>query len=133
MIVTVWGTNYEGAHFRGFESDTDNTPVMINLTGNSLVIGQYILENFSYGSNDEGINLDTLVRDYVQGGVPQWDGCGGVARIAIDGVEVFREEEAIDHFNERTPWLDLGTINVDEVDDVFDHLNELVQTCKRKR
>lgn len=128
MVVTIWGTTYEGAHFRGFASDTDDLPVMISLTGTEQNICRYILENFSY-CTDEKFSVAKLVDEYKNGNIPQWDGCGGVVRIVVDGKQVFRERDT-PGLNVRTKWRDLGTVDADQFDDPFNDVNRRVAKIK---
>ncbi len=125
MIVTIHGTNYEGAHFRGFASDTDDVQVMINITGSENAIARYVLENFSYGT-DEKLTISQLVDDYKRHRTPQWDGCGGVVRIAVDGKEVFLVDDDYG-FAPTDKWLDLGTVDADSFDDPFNDVNDRVR------
>lgn len=126
MIVTIHGTNYEGAHFRGFASATDNLPVMINVTGTEHNIARYVLENFSYGLDpDDTTSIRELIQGYKSGETPQWDGCGGVVRIAVDGVQRF-VDTGDGFFKPTDPWLDLGTVDADTIADPFNDVNERV-------
>lgn len=140
--IVVHGVNYEGAHFRGIASDTDDKQVLLTVEGEEQQVVNYLLSNFSYGPDESVATVADLVVGLANNNIPIFDGCGGILKISTadvnptvlldisaDWVHMSDQEDidAPDHEEPPTP-LDLGLINVDELDekDHFGHVNDLV-------
>lgn len=115
MQVTVYAETYTGAHFRGFEDAADGRTVKAVLVGEERKIVDFILENFSYGEDDELGTLKALIRGYKKGDVSQFDGCGGVLMIeGEDGKRMFFANDFITAGEfKKSKWTDVGTVQVD--------------------
>ena len=129
--VTIIGYNYEGAHFRGIPSDTDQTVLSITISSDSEAdLCDWILDNFSYGACDECKTLERLIEGYEDLAISNHDGCGGVYEIAIDGNKRFDDSE------EEWSWQDEvgdeGILLLEDVvlNDNTPSLNEMV--CNQK-
>lgn len=130
--LVVHGVNYEGAHFRGIESNTDDILVKLTVEGEEQQVVDYLLHNFSYGPDESITTVQQLVDGLKGNNVPIFDGCGGLLKIEttdFDTPTVLLDltDEFIDPAPAGEPPtpLELGLINVDKVDDddMFDHVN----------
>ncbi len=81
MQITIIGWNYEGAAFRGIESSTDEQTVDLTLIGDEQDIVNFVLEQFSYGSDEAITSVADLAAGYENEDIPNGDGCGGVIRL----------------------------------------------------
>lgn len=128
MEVTVFGFNYEGAHFRGIACATDNRYVKLNIQGEEHQIVNFIMENFAWGAGgDDGepVTLALLVTGMEEYGLGMFDGAGGAIKITEgDTVHVDMTEE-FDLSEEGEP-IDLGTVNLVlcPADDYYNSVNE---------
>ena len=125
MKLTIRGWNYEGAHFRGIESNTDERPLRITLNGDEADIVNYILDEFSYGPDeDTQLSLDELIEGFENGVIMNGDGCGCVLEI-IDECGAVIYKETIDECGtviykdpQANDELELGQIDVTGVSEV---------------
>lgn len=125
--ITITGSNYEGAHFRGFPSDTDNTPLRITISAkDESTICDWVLEEFSYGARDEIETLDDLVLGYEAGIISNGDGCGYVGQIMFGDEVVFQDH----YFDEDFPVEEILTLKDVNVDIPMD-LNTMVAEQKK--
>lgn len=124
MKIAIWATTYTGAHFRGFDDDEDDVPVMAWLVGSEENITRYVRENFSYGSDGgkDKMSVATMVELYKRNHIPQWDGCGGVARIADENGKLLFDCAREYGFKKSDGWRDCGTIDVDAVGEMYDDI-----------
>lgn len=116
MQVTVYGENYTGSHFRGFEDGDDGHIVKMVLKGKERKIVDFILENFSYGSEDDVGTIDELRAGYKRGDIPQFDGCGGVLKLENEaGEEVYFAKDFVTKKEfKKAVIIDLGEIKVNK-------------------
>ena len=122
--ITIFGWNYEGAHFRGIASATDNTSLIITLQAKDEgVICDWILEQFAYGPRDDIQTFKDLVEGYDLGDIPNSDGCGGVCKIKIGNRIVWKDDYFLDYFKKP---LKLGTWEVLSSGGIND-LNNMVE------
>ena len=119
MKVTITGANYEGASFRGIDSEIDDTFVQLQITGSDEVqIANYISWNFSYGNEYD--SLSELIADYNSDNIPNGDGCGVVTSINVNDELVFEDENFSEEYDE--PPLPLAiNLDTDQTE-----LNELI-------
>lgn len=128
MKVEIHACNYEGAHFRGIESDTDGRALKFTLIGDENDIVVYLRENFSYGDDDDNLTIRDLANNIKNGDEPVFDGCGAVLKIEYEGnvlVDIINEfsDDLID-----IEWLDLGEIKVTPgITKDHNHINRLVR------
>lgn len=119
MQVTIFGWNYEGAHFRGLPSPTDETFLKVTLTGTEQEIAQAITREFAYG--DEVKTFQDVIDGYANLTIPNGDGCGGVVRILDEHGDVVWEDEEASVLELGTP-LELGRVPAADL-----NLNALVR------
>lgn len=120
MKVTISGFNYEGALFRGIPSDTDQRMLTITLeSNNERDLCGWILDEFSYGDDDEIATLKELAEGYNNGDVINMDGCGGVFEMIVKGEKLFDDNvegewDWREQITEEDPLMELGTVNIDK-------------------
>jgi hypothetical protein len=145
--VIVHGVNYEGAHFRGFESDTDESLVQVELHGEEQKVVDFILDNLSYGNDGWGDEDETdpdcdgkihtiteMCSSLRTGETPIFDGCGAVLKIQIVGskralLNIINEYLQADEYADG--WMNLGMVDVDKTNTNHNTINNLVHGVVR--
>jgi hypothetical protein len=128
MRLIVYGGTYTGARSRGLADPADNRWVMMLLEGTERNIVDYLLENFSYGAQENITTVSDLARGISDRSVTMFEGCGGLLRLMQEnGKIIFHDEDVASS----TPleWVDLATINVDKLDqdDFYNHVDNLLR------
>lgn len=128
MRIQFFGYNYEGARFRGFDSNTDEVPVTGILDGSSLNIVTFLRENMSYGQDaDFPIEtIDELCEHLKNGNEPVFDGCGAILKLVQKNKlldDVVHLDIIHEYCQDENPeWIDLGVIHLEPKS-----LNDLVR------
>lgn len=137
MELLVRCSNYEGAHFRGIKSDTDETLCILPIKGEETKICTFLLNNCSYGQNsDKPINtINDLCVLLKHDSIPVFDGCGAILVIEQDGKALVDIRDEYDFtepssLTDSVEWLTLPMVDVDLLSekelDSINYLNNLV-------
>jgi hypothetical protein len=128
MKIEVTGSNYEGAHFRGIPSPTDDTSLKITLVcDNERMLCDWILDNFSYGPDEDVTCISTLAFAYKRQSVVNGDGCGMVAMLREGDNVLFLDEEYLETCTDDPRGiLDLGEHTLTR-DVPYNSLNKIVE------
>jgi hypothetical protein len=87
MAYKVEAVTYTGATFRGMRDETDDRLVVLTFADDIVEqeVVAFLLDEFSYGSDDEEMDIAAYVAGLNSGDTAQGDGCGLVYKLWQDG------------------------------------------------